>query len=299
MRYLFQHPLRAAILMRKYEMVVLFSIAFMLVSILARLLLPIIYVWKMGTARLFGGVVKMSWSYILLFFYGLTIGPIYIAQYTRMLYHWARGEKMHWGEQNRADRGVSWGEAFRHFWWVSAIGIVLAWLVDRYVLSADSVVTRSLLHTSRWKLMLWYVPLLFRFIGSVWFVRFTSREYPLLDRMRWFASPQEIEPHFVVTETQRLEPVLAARVPTSLRADDAMRDPWFYMRHRRLCPGRPAKHAFWRPRLEGRRFAELSDGEKRIVLSERGLFDAYHRDAWLADPEGAPDDPSTPAERPR
>jgi hypothetical protein len=79
--------------------------------------------------------------------------------------------------------------------------------------------------------------------------------------------------------------MLAERVPDRTRADDAVQDPWFYRHHRASCAERPAKYAFWRPRLDGRRFADLSDGEKRTVLSERRLYDHYHRDAWLAEPE--------------
>jgi len=290
-RYVFEHPLRAHAIMRQYALLFAFSFAFLIFSILTRLLLPILYLWKTRTARLYGGVVKLLWSHLLLFFYGLAIGPIFMTQYTRMLWHWIKGEKMHWGEQNRADRGVSWEEAFRHFWWVSATGIGLAWLVWHFVLAPMTAFARTILHVSAWKMMFWYVPLLSGLIGSVWLVRFTSREIPWLNRMRWFATPQEIEPHFVVTGTLRLEPVMAARVPGHVRADDAVRDPWFALRHRRLCAERPAKYAFWQPRLEGRSFADLSDGEKRIVLSERRLYDLYHRDAWLADAQagGSPE----------
>ncbi len=282
MRYIFLHPFRSYSIMKRYEAIFLFSLAFLFVSIFAKMLLPVIYHWKMRSTRLYGGVVKLLWSYVLFFFYGLAIGPIYMAQFSRVLYHWLKGEKMHWGEQNRADRQLTWYEAFRHFWWISAVGVALFWVVADYVFPSNTMIVQSILHLPRWKLMLWYVPLLFGLTSAVWFVRFTSSEFPLLDRLGWFASPQEVEPHFVLTATERLEGRLAAQVPEHMRATDAVQDPWFYRRHRASCADRPAKYAFWRPRLEGRNFADLSDGEKRVVLSERRLYEQFHRDAWLS-----------------
>jgi membrane glycosyltransferase len=281
-RYIFHHPFKSYVIMKKYEVVFLFSLGFLGVSILAKIILPIIYHFKMRNTFLFGGLVKLVWSYMMLFVYGLVIGPIYMAQFSRVLYHWIKGEKMHWGEQNRSDRSLTWNEAFRHFWWISATGLALLWLVTQYVFPSDSSMVQAIMHLSRWKLMFWYVPLLFGLIASVWFVRFTSKEFPILEQLQWFASPQDVQPAFVLEATQRLLALMEARVPADIGVKDAIYDPWFYLRHRKSCADRPAKYAFWLPRLGGRRFSDLSEGEKRAVLSERRLYDAYHRDAWLA-----------------
>jgi membrane glycosyltransferase len=282
LRYIFKNPLKSYLLMKDYEIFFLFSLFFLIFSIVAKMALPIIYQYKRDNAAMFGGMPKMCWSYVLYFFYGLAIGPIYMAQFTRMIYHWIKGEKMHWGEQNRDDRSLSWAECFRHFWWMSALGLGLCWVVFQYVFSLDTAVVQRVMHLSRWNLLFWYVPFLFGLVTAVWFVRFTSLELPMLDRLQWFASPQEVRPHIVLTKTQDLQAEFDSIVPNHMTADDALRNPWFYRHHRALCAERPYKAAFWMPRLVGRGFADLTDGEKRVVLSERRLFDLFHREMWKA-----------------
>lgn len=277
LRYVFENPARTYSIMARYEPIFIFSLLFLVISIVAKMMLPIIYHVKMQTTHLFGGIGKMVWSYLLYFIYSLAMGPIYMAQFTRMLYHWARGEKMHWGEQNRDDRALTWSESFQHFWWMSALGLGLYWLVVNYVFSVDTVAVQTALHLSKWALLFWYVPLLLGLITSVWLVRFLSREAQLMERMGWFKSPQEVEPHFVLERTQQLLQDFSALVPETLDADAAIQSPWFYVRHRRMCTERPRKYAFWHDQLIDRDFADLTDGEKRIVFAERGLFDAFHR----------------------
>ena len=281
LRYIFESPLKSYVLMQKYEGFFLFSLAFLVFSIVAKMALPIIYQWKKRESGLFGGMGKLIWSYILYFFYGLAIGPIYMAQFTRMLYHWVKGEKMHWGEQNRDDRSLSWHESFRHFWWMSALGIGLMWLVVDYIFSRDTLIVQTTLHLSKWNLLFWYVPFLFGLITAVWLVRFTSLELPLLERLQWFASPQDVRPHFVLTATQQLLTTITEMVPDHLSANDAIENPWFYLRHREMCVDRPAKYNYWFPRLDGRTFAELTDGEKWIVMSELRLYDLFHQKWWV------------------
>ncbi len=280
LRFIFSEPLRAYMLMHEYKAIFTFSLCFLIFTLVAKLVLPIIYHLKVGKTHLFGGFIKMSWSYLLLFPYGLIIGPIYMAQFTRMLYHWAMGEKMHWGEQNRDDRALSWAEAFKIFWWMSALGVFLFWVVFRYVFSADTPAVQHLMHVPRWGLLFWYVPLLAGLIGSVWLVRFLSVEYTILEKMGWFVSPQEAEPHFVVSRTQMLEQEFAKLVPENIRADDAISDPWFYMHHRHVCQDRPVKYEFWMKNLSSDVFAKLKDHEKFAVLNDRLLYDEFHRRAW-------------------
>ena len=280
LRYIFQHPVNSYVIMRKYEVAFIFSLSFLFFSLFARMLLPIIYAWKTRTHNLFGGMVKMTWSYLLFFVYGLAVGPIYMAQFSRMLYSWARGRKIHWGEQNRDDRSLSWGEAFQQFWWVSFIGLAMGYVVFVYVFSIDSAPIQTVIHLKRWQLLFWYIPLLFGLVTSVWLVWFTSREFPILDRMKWFASPQETAPPFVLTATQRLETVMTERVPADVDAGDAVRNPWFYLRHRELCQDRPRKYDFWIKRFRDRQFSDLDDREKRVVLSEKKLFELFHQKAW-------------------
>lgn len=280
LRYVFEHPIETYILVRKYLPILAFSFVFLVFSILARLILPLIYQWKIGATHRFGGLIKLLWSYLLAFVFYLCLGPMYMAHFSQLLFLFLKGKKVHWGSQSREDRHLSWGESFRHYWWMSALGLGLIWLISVYVFSKETHTVQAVMGVSRWQLLFWYVPLLFGLTSSVWFARFTSFEFPLVERMRWFMSPQEVEPHVVVATTTRLLTEFEARVPADLTADDALKHPWFYVHHRARCAERPRKYAFWAPRLAGRSFTELTDGEKRMVLSERRLYDDFHRAAW-------------------
>lgn len=280
LRYIFENPARSYSIMAHYGPIFIFSLGFLVFSILSKMILPIIYHIKKKTTGKFGGIGKMVWSYLIYFVYSLAMGPIYMAQFTKMLYHWVRGEKIHWGEQNRGDRALTWSESFHHFWWMSALGMALYWLVVEYVFTVDTPAVQAALNLSKWALLFWYVPLLFGLVMSVWLVRFLSKEIDIVERMGWFKSPQEVEPHFVLRRTQELIGVFTERVPESLDVEDAIHNPWFYLRHRKMCPERPQKFLFWWNRLNGRAVVDLSDPEKRIILNERTLFDRFHRASW-------------------
>ena len=89
-------------------------------------------------------------------------------------------------------------------------------------------------------------------------------------RIARFKSPQEVEPHFVLEQTQQLLHNFSALVPKSLDADATIQSARFYMRHRQMCAERHRKYGFWHSRLIDRGFADLNDNEKRIVFTERG-----------------------------
>ncbi len=279
MRYIFENPYRSYDIMQKYWPVFVFSMGFLIISILARMILPFLYLLKTRQVYLFGGWAKLTVSYIFYFIYSLLIGMLHMAQFTRIIFYWLKGEKINWGEQSRGDRALTWAESFKHFWWVSAIGIALAYLVSDYVFVADTQSVQAILHISKWGLMFWYIPTLSGFILSVWLVRFLSMEFPLLNKMGWFASPQDIAPHFVLKRTQALEIEMTARIPENTNAADAVRNPFFYHYHRARLVDRPRKFAY-RQELLQKPFSELSQREKFAVLSDRLLFDAFHARMW-------------------
>lgn len=279
MRYIFENPYHSRLIMSDYWPVFAFSLGFLFVSILARMLLPFLYLLKTRQAYLFGGWVKLTVSYIFYFIYSLLVGMLHMAQFTRIIFYWLLGEKINWGEQSREDRTLTWAESFRHFWWVSAIGIVLAYMVNNWVFIEDTTKVQDILHITKWGLLFWYVPTLAGFILSVWFVRFISMEIPLLDKMGWFSSPQDTAPHFVLVRTKMLEIELAARIPGSVTAQDALRHPFFYCSHRARLMDRPRKFSY-RRELLAKSFIELSQKEKFAVFSDRLLFDEFHARLW-------------------
>jgi membrane glycosyltransferase len=279
MRYIFLHPYRSYETMSEYWPIFTFSFGFLIISILARMILPILYLVKTRQTHLFGGSIKIFVSYIFYFIYSLLIGMLHMAQFTRIIFYWLKGEKINWGEQNRGDRSLTWAEAFRHFWWVSAIGIALAFIIENYVFSLDTGLVQAILRISKWGLFFWYVPTLSGFILSVWLVRFLSMEFPILDRMGWFASPQDIKPHFVLTRTRELEADIARLIPETTTSADAIKHPFFYHFHRAKLVDRPRKFFYWR-QLLSKPFNTLTQREKFVVFSDRSLFDEFHKRMW-------------------
>lgn len=279
LRYIFENPFRTYSIMSKYWLVFAFSMGFLVVSILARVVLPFFYLLKTRQVYLFGGWSKLIPSYFFYFIYSLLIGMLHMAQFTRIIFYWLKGEKINWGEQSREDRSLSWAEAFRHFWWVSALGLILAYLVSNWVFVADTEFVQQVLHITKWGLLFWYIPTLSGFILSVWLVRFLSMEIPLLDKMGWFSCPQDVSPHFVLTRTKALEMEMAVRVPETITALDAVENPFFYHQHRAGLVDRPRKFAYRKEMLK-KSFFELSPREKFAVFSDRLLFDEFHARFW-------------------
>ncbi|MBU2836296.1 glucans biosynthesis glucosyltransferase MdoH [Acidithiobacillus thiooxidans] len=275
--YIFKHPMISVLVMYKYRIFFLFSLGFLAFSIFMKMLLPILYNVKNGTAHLFGGIVKMIWSYLLYFILSIMMAPIYMAQFTLIILYWARGKKLHWGEQVRDDRHLTWSESAAQFGWVSILGVVLSVLVIDYVFSMDTAAVQYILGIPKIGLFFWYIPLLSGLILSVWLVRFLSFESPLVERMGLFMSPQEVEPHFVLTETQRMEEVFRLEIPEYTRFEEAIQNPWFYVRHRAVCTERNKKTLFWLRRLLNKPFSSYSEREKFILLNVRNLYDMAHK----------------------
>ncbi|WP_075323985.1 hypothetical protein [Acidithiobacillus albertensis] len=90
-------------------------------------------------------------------------------------------------------------------------------------------------------------------------------------------SPQEVEPHFVLTETQRMEEVFRLEIPEYTRFEEAIQNPWFYVRHRAVCTERNKKTLFWLRRLLNKPFSSYSEREKFILLNVRNLYDMAHK----------------------
>ncbi len=283
MRYVFSHPLITYSIMTRYWPFFAFSLGFLVLSIFVRWLLPTLYFYKTGKLHLFGGFVKSTFSYLIYTLYGLVMGPIYMAQLTRMLHAFAKGRKIHWGEQNREDSSVPWSQAINQFGWMTVLGLVFLWLVVWVVFALDTSTVQSELGIPKWGLLFWYVPLLSGLIFSPVIVRFFSRRYLPVEKMGWFLSPTDVETPFVLSQTLKWMSDFSKKIPEDIDFIAAIRHPWFYHYHRKAISDRPEKFLFWQDRLEGKTLSQLNMREKFVVYRNRMLWGMFHETAFLAD----------------
>jgi membrane glycosyltransferase len=284
LRYVFAHPLASRYIIQNYTYVFIFSLGFLVVSILVRFLLPTLYYYKKKQLNQFGGFVKSSFTYILYTAYGLLMGPVLMAQLTKMVIYWWRGKKIHWGEQYRDDREISLKEAWNHFGWMTGLGIVFFFLVVHWVFVLDTQRVQDILGVPKWGLLLWYVPLLGGLTFAPLIAHFFSKRHPLVESIRWFESPTDKKPPFVLDRTLILEQEIADDIPEHWSFWDAIESPLFFHFHRKVIESRSHKFGFWFPRLKDKPTNQWSEREKRVVLQEKALFFHFHEEAIYGGP---------------
>lgn len=276
LRYVFSHPLESRYIIEHYTYIFIFSLGFLVVSILIRFFLPTLYFYKKNQLSQFGGFIKSSFTYILYTIYALVMGPILMAQLTKMLIFWARGKKVHWGEQYRDDREISLREAWNHFGWMTGLGIIFFFLVVRWVFILDTHQVQNILGVPKWGLLFWYVPLLGGLTFAPLITHFFSKQNKLVENIKWFESPTDNSQPFVLLRTLELEKKLGQNIPDSWGFLDAIGSPLFFHYHRKITENRSHKFNFWIRRLKDKNFEEWSEKEKRVVLNERSLLSYFH-----------------------
>lgn len=281
LRYVFQHPMMTHVVIQKYTFIFLFSLGFLVLSLIVRWVLPTLYFYKKGVLHQFGGFWKSLFSYILFTAYNLLMGPILMAQLTKMLWFWARGEKISWGTQERGDRALSWPEALESFGWMTVIGVALAWLVWEKVFSLDTSLVQQELDIPFIGLFMWYIPLLGGMIFAPAILRFTSQAHDTIEKMRWFSSPTEVDVPFVLEKTQELEQMITQQMPESFSLRWALEDPWFTQHHLLHADRREKKMDFWSGRgLTDTAIESLSSREQHQLLRVGSLWKKLHEQIW-------------------
>lgn len=237
-------------------------------------------------ARLFGGKDKLVWSVLLETLFSFFFSPLVMIFVTRFLWLWVKRRGISWGTQARGDEPLSWDACLRHFGWVSVLGTVclltmvyqlmmVPWTQQVLLSAMSNGLVRPL------DLVLWFSPILLGFTLAVWIARVTSRTFPTLARLRLFSIPEEIEPPRVVQSVEVWNEHFSTLVPNSSHAEAvmpaAMRDPNFYVRHRRETRTRAIPALSILAKI--RRAEALIADEWRVVLTDRVCFDAAHRAA--------------------
>ncbi|PRG34739.1 glucans biosynthesis glucosyltransferase MdoH [Burkholderia multivorans] len=240
-------------------------------------------------AKGFGGKDKLVWSLVLETIFSFFFSPIIMIYVSRFVWLWIKRRSISWGTQQRDDEPLPWRECFRHFGWVSVIGLVcwvgMYWQVEG-ISSGRTLLIEAL--SRKWispgDILLWFFPILAGFTGSVWIVRFTSLTLGVVDSRRLFCIPEEIEQPAVIGDTLRWERTLRQALPDVNDpkgvAAFAVHDVGFYLKHRPETRERPHVAHRLLPLIQA---GETLTGRNMLLaLSERQCFDALHVQAVTA-----------------
>lgn len=278
-----QHGLLAIGSLRSIEMPMLMLLISSLVFLFLPRLIAIGVNIASGRARLFGGKDKLIWSVALETLFSFFFSPLMMAFISRFLWLWVKRKGIKWDTQSRGDEPLPWRDCVRYFGWVSVLGAaclaLMAWQLatvpwtQQVLLAAMSGGLIEPLD-----LVLWYSPILLGFTFSVSIARVTSRTFPLLAARHLFSIPEEIEVPQVVAALQFYEARFRAVLPDPRAGETvaaAVRDPDFYVRHRRETRARG--RAPERVLAKIARAERLDRAELNLALSDRASFDALHR----------------------
>jgi membrane glycosyltransferase len=249
---------------------------------LPRLLALAIYI-RSDKARLFGGKDKLVWSVLLETLFSFFFSPLMMIYISRFLWLWIKRKGISWGTQQRGDEPLPWDQCVRHFGWISAIGLacLLGMIYQITQVPWTQQVLLSAMSGGRVRptdLILWFFPIIGGFTASIWIARVTSQTYPQLIRRKLFAIPEEIETPDVVLALMNWDDYFRTILPDVTDPDraigQALRDPGFYVRHRRETRLRPRVAAALLPKIN--KGVRLAPRDLLLALGERRCFDALH-----------------------
>lgn len=281
------HFLRYGVLalgsLRTIEMPMLMLLISSLVFLFMPRLLAILIHIKSDKARLFGGKDKLIWSVLLETLFSFFFSPLMMIYISRFLWLWLKRKGISWGTQQRGDEPLPWDQCVRHFGWISAIGV--ACLLGMIYQITQVPWTQQVLLSAMsggmvrpTDLILWFAPIIGGFTASIWIARVTSLTFPAIARRKLFAIPEEIETPDVVKALTLWDAHFRAMLPDVADPAQAigqlLRDPGFYVRHRRETRLRPRVWQALGAKIEAG--VRLKAAELQLALSERRCFDALH-----------------------
>ncbi len=249
-----------------------------MILFLPKLLSVVLIVVREGSARLYGGVVKLLGSVLIEIVLSSIFAPIRMVFHTRFVLANLFGRTVTWKSQGRDDAETTWREAFRHHgldtFVASVWGATLYWLNPEYF----------------W----WVTPIIGGLLLSVPASVFVSR-VGVGDRaraMRLFLVPEETEPPPEIQDLHDLARRYRAleRRVRAIERDGFVRaavNPYVNALHRAIL-GRPrtilGAIRTQRQALLARAIADgpeaLSPRDRTVVLSDPVLVDELHQRVW-------------------
>jgi membrane glycosyltransferase len=249
-----------------------------LILFLPKLLSIALIALKSRTSRLYGGIVRLTFSVLLEILISSLLAPVRMVFHSRFVVQNLLGRTVSWGSQEREDSETGWREAMRYHGFDTLFAS--AWGISLYLLNPHYF----------W----WVTPIIGALILSIPLSVYASR-VSLGDRTRaWglFVIPEERDPPAELRALDghlRAAESAAAALPVR-EVDRFVRvavDPYVNAGHRALL-GRPrrlrAGIAGERQELLDRALAAgptaLSTPHRRVLLSDPVLVDRLHAAVW-------------------
>ena len=175
-------------------------------------------VWSAARSKMYGGKVSILVSVVLEFIFSVIYSPIIMMAMSRFIYLWARKKSIVWNVQDRGDNTLPWTDCFRHFGWMSMIGLVCAFFLWSYAQTIPDQDAEMMMAVSNgWInpniILLWLTPVLTGIILSPLIVRMTSGCIPYFERCRLFMIPEEINTPQEFKTLHRVEEELRSLLP--------------------------------------------------------------------------------------
>jgi membrane glycosyltransferase len=164
-------------------------------------------VFTQGQAHRYGGGFNLLLSVIVEFFFSMIYAPIVMLAMTKFIYKWVMQETIVWDVQDRGDNTLLWKDCFRHFGWMSVVGVAFLGLMIYYSSTiADQdiglmlIVSNGYFNPYSWLYMMG--PLLAGAILAPVIVRSSSASVEYFKNVGLFLTPEETSqpPEFTTLE---------------------------------------------------------------------------------------------------
>ena len=272
--YMVHYPLMIHMIMFRYHNIFMWSFYIFVFSMVTAVALPLIALWKKYRTSV--SMVKSLYSFLLGGLINITMSPIGMILINCILWSWLKGKVLVWGSQNRTERVLSWDECVKSLWIVSVCGLVCAYFLSIYIFPYFTPRVQKLLGFSLSSFVYFICAPVVAMVFAPVTVRFTSRSFPLMEKMGWFKHQFEGENEpLVVRETRNMTGWFEKQIPEEWGFEQALSDPYFALRHLAQCPSRPQKYAFWKNKLAGRNIQDLTRLEKLVVFRCRELWEMF------------------------
>jgi membrane glycosyltransferase len=140
-------------------------------------ILSIIVVLRHKKTNEYGGFDKLVLSVMLEIVLSTLLAPILMLYHSLFVFQSMLNNTVKWSGQVRDDKGTHWIDAIRTFWWCSAIGVGLWFLIYRFITAYPVMVLLSAVdsHLVTVRYIIWLVPILGGMIFSIPIAVLTSR----------------------------------------------------------------------------------------------------------------------------
>ena len=282
--YILRHPLRTRMIVAHFHQLTALGMMLFIVSVSMMTCCNLFYHYKTRNLHRYGGSVKLVWSSFLVMANGWFNSSSLMIIVNQIVMNWLRGKKMVWSSQNREGRIVGWGEAFSLYGLSSVFGFMLTAYSWVYILPYTGSLRKA--GVQPYWVLFWMAPPIIGLVFAPVIARVTSQRLPWMEKMGWLLDPFEFTRDMppegkVLITTREMNKKFDAFIPEDWTMEDALKNPYFALRHLAHLPRRQRKTQYWMPRLKNREFSDLTRKEKLLVFRTGGLWEMYIRRTLL------------------